>query len=296
MSGSYTFPFLASVIVGIVIGASVMYYMGITPGPPVTVTTTAVVSVPFPVTITTTARQVTTATQTTTAMVTVPVQTTRTVTQNITTTQTHEVTRTTTATSTVTSTLTVTNATTFTTTLTTTSVRTTTVLTSVITATTSTVTTTSTTTITIRPQTVVCFSATQDCASMISYLIGRANVSIHVAIYVFTNPQLADALIAAHYRGVGVIVVVERGNANVTGSQVNRLMSNNITVVLDGNQYLMHHKFAVIDGEFVIVGSYNWSLAAEDRNDESLVIIRDKDIATLFEEEFRRLLLEAGYE
>jgi len=141
-----------------------------------------------------------------------------------------------------------------------------------------------------------CFSIPQDCASLIASLIGRANRSVHVAVFIFTNPSLADALVAAQRRGVNVIVVIERSNANATGSQVGYLRANNVTVVLDGNPYLMHHKFAVIDEEIVIVGSYNWTLAAENRNDESILIIRDREIAGRFEEEFRRLLLEAGYE
>jgi phosphatidylserine/phosphatidylglycerophosphate/cardiolipin synthase-like enzyme len=141
-----------------------------------------------------------------------------------------------------------------------------------------------------------CFSIPQDCASLIASLIGRANRSVHVAVFIFTNPSLADALVAAQRRGVNVIVVIERNNANATGSQVGYLRANNVTVVLDENPYLMHHKFAVIDEEIVIVGSYNWTLAAENRNDESILIIRDREIAGRFEEEFRRLLLEAGYE
>jgi phosphatidylserine/phosphatidylglycerophosphate/cardiolipin synthase-like enzyme len=164
------------------------------------------------------------------------------------------------------------------------------------TTTTATVTTRTTATVTVRPEMATCFSIQQDCASLIASLVGRANRSVHVAVYIFTNPSLADALVAAHRRGVNVIVVVERGNANATGSQVGYLRANNITVVLDGNPYLMHHKFAVIDEEIVIVGSYNWTLAAEERNDESVVIIRDRELAQLFEQEFRRILLEAGYE
>jgi len=148
---------------------------------------------------------------------------------------------------------------------------------------------------TVRPEMTVCFSRTEDCASIIEYLIGRANLSVYVAVYVFTNPSLADALVNAKDRGVRVIVIVERNNENVTGSQVGYLRSRGVEVVLDENPYLMHHKFAIIDGEFVIVGSYNWSLAAENRNDESLMVIRDRAIASEFEEEFARMLLEAGY-
>jgi phosphatidylserine/phosphatidylglycerophosphate/cardiolipin synthase-like enzyme len=51
----------------------------------------------------------------------------------------------------------------------------------------------------------------------------------------------------------------------------------------------MHHKFMVIDGEIVVTGSYNWSAAAEERNDENLVVIRDRGVAGAFEREFERI-------
>jgi phosphatidylserine/phosphatidylglycerophosphate/cardiolipin synthase-like enzyme len=52
----------------------------------------------------------------------------------------------------------------------------------------------------------------------------------------------------------------------------------------------MHHKFMVVDGEIIVTGSYNWSTAAEDRNDENFVVIRDRSVAERFIQEFNRLL------
>jgi phosphatidylserine/phosphatidylglycerophosphate/cardiolipin synthase-like enzyme len=51
----------------------------------------------------------------------------------------------------------------------------------------------------------------------------------------------------------------------------------------------MHHKFMVVDGGIVVTGSYNWSHAAEERNDENLIVILNPDIATLYEAEFDRI-------
>ena len=282
-------PLLMSLVIGFIMGFGVMYYFSGTQ----VITTTA--SVPVPVTITSpvTTTKTTTLIQTTrtTALVTTPV----TVTATVTNTATLERISTTTERVTATVTATVVNQTTVVSTLT----RTQTVTATATVATTATVTTsttvTTTTTMSVRPEMTVCFSRTEDCASIIEYLIGRANLSVYVAVYVFTNPSLADALVNAKDRGVRVIVIVERNNENVTGSQVGYLRSRGVEVVLDENPYLMHHKFAIIDGEFVIVGSYNWSLAAENRNDESLMVIRDRAIASEFEEEFARMLLEAGY-
>jgi phosphatidylserine/phosphatidylglycerophosphate/cardiolipin synthase-like enzyme len=51
----------------------------------------------------------------------------------------------------------------------------------------------------------------------------------------------------------------------------------------------MHHKVIIIDGETVVLGSYNFSRSAEERNDENTLIIHNVDIANLFEDEFERI-------
>ncbi len=287
MPQSYTVPFLMSAVIGFIMGLGVMYYLGEVPIGLTTTTATAVVSVPYPVT--TTHRETLTVTTRTTLIYTTPVTTTLTATVTNTTTKTLE------RTSTVTTTLTTTSVQNVTVTTSITTTRTATSTVTVATTLTTTVTTTTTTTTTVRPEIAVCFSAPMNCASIIADLIRRANSSVYVAVYIFTNPTLADALVDAHRRGVRVIVVVEQSNENATGSQVAYLRGQGIDVVLDNNTYLMHHKFVIIDSEYVVTGSYNWTLSAEDRNDENVIIIRDREIAQLYEEEFRRILLEAGY-
>ncbi len=51
----------------------------------------------------------------------------------------------------------------------------------------------------------------------------------------------------------------------------------------------LHHKFAVIDEATVIIGSQNWSKAANNTNDETLLVIRNPTVAAHFEREFERL-------
>ena len=58
----------------------------------------------------------------------------------------------------------------------------------------------------------------------------------------------------------------------------------------DGNPFNMHHKVIVIDGEIVIVGSFNFSESADKSNDENLLIIYNRAVAAKFEEEFQKVL------
>ena len=157
--------------------------------------------------------------------------------------------------------------------------------------TTTTVTTTTTTTRVVLWSGFVtpCFSRVERCDVLLISLINLANRSVYVAVYSFTRDSLAAALISAKERGVEVKVVMERDRAYERGSEYSRLKSAGVDVRLDGNPHLMHHKFMVIDENIVVTGSYNWTTAAEEMNDENLVIIVDQYVALWFKQEFERV-------
>ena len=48
----------------------------------------------------------------------------------------------------------------------------------------------------------------------------------------------------------------------------------------------MHHKLFIIDNETVILGSFNPSKTADTRNDENILIIKDREIALRYLNEF----------
>ena len=134
-----------------------------------------------------------------------------------------------------------------------------------------------------------CFSRTSRCDTILASLIDRAVERVHVAVYSFTSDLLAEALMRARDRGVEVLVVVEEDQASVQGAEYLRLLNAGVNIRLDSNPYLMHHKFMVVDRDVVVTGSYNWSVSAEDRNDENFVVIISEHVNRLFEEEFQRL-------
>ncbi|MFW6156231.1 MAG: phospholipase D-like domain-containing protein [Armatimonadota bacterium] len=51
----------------------------------------------------------------------------------------------------------------------------------------------------------------------------------------------------------------------------------------------LHHKVAIIDEARVILGSYNWTLAANNRNDENLLVLSNREVAGLFTAAFDEL-------
>ena len=125
-------------------------------------------------------------------------------------------------------------------------------------------------------------------------LISQAQSTIDVALYSFTDDELATALIDAHNRGVRVRVMMESINVNTRGSEALRLAQAGIPVKTDQASGLFHHKFIVIDGSWVVTGSYNWSAAANDKNYENVVILQCSEIATIFAKHFDTILWPSG--
>jgi phosphatidylserine/phosphatidylglycerophosphate/cardiolipin synthase-like enzyme len=130
------------------------------------------------------------------------------------------------------------------------------------------------------------FSPDDNAQSRIIELINGAQHSVHFMAFVFTADPLAQAVVAAHQRGVQVSGVIEAGQSNNSGSDYQYLLDAGVDVHLDGNSRNMHHKVFIIDGEIVILGSYNFSRSAEERNDENLLIVHNVEMAADFEEEF----------
>ena len=99
--------------------------------------------------------------------------------------------------------------------------------------------------------------------------------------YEFASKPIADALVAASKHKVRVEVILDHSKVTITGSQAGFLRDNlEIPVRTDGNRRgIAHDKVIIIDGAVVITGSFNFTRAAEERNGENLLVIRDKAVA-----------------
>ena len=112
----------------------------------------------------------------------------------------------------------------------------------------------------------------------------------------FTSTDLSRALIAAKQRGVRVRVLIDGKSAKSIRITKDRDLAKAGVAVkhvkLKGSGVRaakFHHKFAVIDGVEVISGSYNWTVSADEKNYENLLVLRDKRLAATFAAEFERI-------
>lgn len=117
--------------------------------------------------------------------------------------------------------------------------------------------------------------------------VQSAKKSVHFIIFTYTDPDLANAMIARAKAGVDVQGVIENRGAS-QGALV-PLFCAKLPVKTDGNKYTMHHKVIVIDGETVITGSFNFTKSADDSNDDNVLVIHSPAVANLYEQEYQRV-------
>ncbi len=109
-------------------------------------------------------------------------------------------------------------------------------------------------------------------------LLDSAQKTIRIAMFTFTHPQLADALIAAHQRGVLVEVAIDRYTARGASEKcLSRLKESGINIFINQGQQLLHHKWALIDDRAFAMGSANWTKAAFQKNEDFLLIFPHLD-------------------
>lgn len=112
--------------------------------------------------------------------------------------------------------------------------------------------------------------------------IGQARESIYVQAYSFTSAPIAKALVDAAKRGVNVEAILDKSQRKATYTGATFLKNEGIPVYVDAAHAIAHNKVMVIDGLTIVTGSFNFTKAAEERNAENLLIIKDKELASLY--------------
>jgi len=136
------------------------------------------------------------------------------------------------------------------------------------------------------------FSPKDKCDEILINELLNAKQEVNIAIYSLTKLNIGEAIAKLKKRGVKIRVVVDNQQAGGKYSLDEYLIAQQIPLLRDKHSGLMHNKFAVIDGQVVLTGSYNWTNGATYKNDENLIIIRSLEAAQRFNTEFSRLWQE----
>ncbi|MBI4790976.1 MAG: phospholipase [Chloroflexi bacterium] len=120
-----------------------------------------------------------------------------------------------------------------------------------------------------------------------------AKSAIDFMAFSFTDDGIGQAVMDRAKAGVKVRGVFENTGSATQFSEYGKMKQAGLDVLQDGNPYLMHHKVFIIDGQTVVLGSFNFSQNAENENDENLLIVDDASLAQQFTAEFQRVYAQA---
>jgi phosphatidylserine/phosphatidylglycerophosphate/cardiolipin synthase-like enzyme len=121
--------------------------------------------------------------------------------------------------------------------------------------------------------------------------LSLARVRLHAAIYGLTSPAIEAALEERARAGVRVAIKTDRRQSagKDQAALLARLKEAGVTVEISPSRFILHDKFAVIDGRWVVTGSFNWTTSAERRNRENVLIFDCPALATQFETEWESI-------
>jgi len=130
----------------------------------------------------------------------------------------------------------------------------------------------------------LCFTPGSNCTDKIIREIASARSEILIQAYSFTSAPIAKALIEAHKRGVKVAAILDKSQRTAKYTSATFLANMRIPTYIDAKHAIAHNKVIVIDGAVTITGSFNFTKAAEEKNAENLLIIRSREIAKAYRE------------
>jgi len=144
------------------------------------------------------------------------------------------------------------------------------------------------------------FTPGQDAAGLIIETIVRARRQVLVQAFSFTHDGIADALIAAHRRGVDVRLIADgEQTRKMRREQISAIAAAGVPVWLDNEHLSAHDKVMVVDADdakaaAVITGSYNFTKAAQYRNGENVLVLRGNPaLAQAYRNNWQRHLAHA---
>lgn len=125
-------------------------------------------------------------------------------------------------------------------------------------------------------------------------LLSGSEESIYFLAFSFTSNELGAVIREKADAGLEIKGVMDKEQiASNTGTEFDPFRQAGVDVRIDGMEGQMHHKVFIVDGKIVVLGSYNFSRSAEERNDENILIIYNEQVADFLMQEFERVYAQA---
>ncbi len=135
----------------------------------------------------------------------------------------------------------------------------------------------------------VYFSPGEYCLNGIVSQIQSAKKTLDICVFTISDDRISDAIVDRHRNRVKVRVLTDNEKLMDLGSDIERLVKAGIPVKVDRTEAHMHHKFAVVDAQSVVTGSYNWTRSAAQVNQENIVVTMEAAVVQVFVREFEKM-------
>jgi phosphatidylserine/phosphatidylglycerophosphate/cardiolipin synthase-like enzyme len=126
------------------------------------------------------------------------------------------------------------------------------------------------------------FSPNGGCTEAIVKEISHAKSELLIQAYSFTSKEIAEAIVKAHKKGIYVEIILDKSNKSAKYSAGDFTAHMGIITYIDDKHAIAHNKIMILDKETVITGSFNFTKAAEEKNAENLLIIKSKELAKIY--------------
>ena len=133
-----------------------------------------------------------------------------------------------------------------------------------------------------------CFTPPGGCAESVAAEIGNAKTEVLIQASTLTSKDIADAIVKAKEAGVNVAIIMDRSSAHTQGSALYFSQLKGIPTFIDARHAVARSNVAIIDGETVITGGSTFTNEAGDRYAEDLVIIRSRNLAESYSENWNQ--------
>ncbi|MDR3607094.1 MAG: phospholipase D-like domain-containing protein [Oligoflexia bacterium] len=131
----------------------------------------------------------------------------------------------------------------------------------------------------------ICFSPDEPCDVKLVKFIQSARQSIDVAIYDLNLEQLVHELLVASKK-IRVRILVDRKQAKGKHSLVPLLIKAGAQIRYGHQRGIMHNKFAIVDGNRVETGSFNYTHHARSSNNENQIYLGAPEIVARYQQRF----------
>ncbi len=143
------------------------------------------------------------------------------------------------------------------------------------------------------------FSSCDAIQEQLISLIQQEHKKIQIAVFRLSDKQIAQALIEQKNKGITIEIITDSGGLDSRITKILLLHQAKIPIFIyptnSTNQGLMHHKFCLFfenssnSEQIVWTGSYNFSQAANTKNQENVIIARDITIFSQYCKAFSEL-------